>query len=84
MLKKIVTGASLLVGVAVVTVSMQTSKAKAGVKIYVRPPVVFYGRTTHRPYVRRHSRYRWGRRHCHIRWRNGYRVRRCHRHKIYY
>ena len=83
MLKKIIAGATMLAGVAVLSVAMPTSKAKAGVKIYVRPPVVFYGRK-HRPYVRRHSRYRYGRRHCHIRWRNGYRVRRCHRHKIYY
>lgn len=92
MFKQIFAGVTMLASVAVLTVSMQTSKAEAGVRLYVQPPAPYYGSDyyyprsyTHRPYYNGYRRsYRWGNRHCHKRWRNGRRITRCHRHKIYY
>ena len=92
MLKRILAGATMFASVTVMSLSMQSSDSEAGIRLYVQPPVAYYGsnyyyprRYTHRPYYNGYRRgYRWGHRHCHKRWRNGYRVKRCHRHKIRY
>jgi len=89
MLKSILAGMVLVFGIAVSSVTVQTTKAEAGINIYIPTPGIHIGsrrwcRDRHgRRYrcargYRDHRRYR---RHCHWRWRNGRRVRRCHRHR---
>ncbi len=93
MLKSILAGLVLVFGVAVTSVTVQTTKAEAGINIYIPTPGIHIGSRgrcynhRHRGYrrhrhcgrhVHRSKRYR---RHCHKRWRNGRSYRRCHRHR---
>lgn len=93
MFKQIMAGLVVAAGTVVSMTGLQTNKAEAGVHFYVAPHSFYVGprysgyyhyrRHHYRPhhyYKRRYYKRRY-KYHCHWRWRHGYRVKKCHRHR---
>ncbi len=91
-MKKLITIMMMAVGLFIISPTIHTQKAEAGINIYLGGPSIRIGKRRNCFYHRHggYGRHRHcgssyhrprARRHCHVRYRNGRRYRRCHRHR---